>query len=330
MVSATILPPRKTWMLGCLATVAATGLAVFHWPLPWHGGGKPEFPALYVASVWAALLLSLSFMGVYAFRVADEARKLAEALAATELVLAREYHLNALDGLAAAAAHELGTPLATIALVAKELEREVPADSEWGDDIQLLRSQSDRCRTILAKLRSLAGESDEHFARMSLSELIEEVADPHRNFGVDIQIRIAGEIGKAPIGKRNPAILYGLGNIVENAVDFAAGIVSITARWDDESVTIAVTDDGPGFAPDVIDRIGEPYISTRVRGGRRDPEAPDGVGGGLGLGVFIAKTFLVRSGATVTIANRRGPDHGASVTIVWPRVAFEIVDAIPA
>ncbi|MEM8704533.1 MAG: ActS/PrrB/RegB family redox-sensitive histidine kinase, partial [Pseudomonadota bacterium] len=175
MVSATVLPPRKTLLLGLGATVAATVLAVDHWPLPWYGDAPPKFPVLYVASVWVALLLSIAFMGVYGFRVADEARKLADALSATELVLVREQHLNALDGLAAAAAHELGTPLSTIALVSKELETEIPADSPWRDDVLLLRSQSERCRAILAKLRSLSGDAEHPFAIMSLSQLIEEL-----------------------------------------------------------------------------------------------------------------------------------------------------------
>ncbi len=333
MVSATVLPPGKTLVLGGVAALAATGLAMWHWPLPWHGETRPAFPVLYVASVWVALLLSLAFMGVYAFRVADEARKLADALLATELVMAREQHLSALDGLAAAAAHELGTPLATIALVSKELEREVPRESEWFEDIQLLRSQSERCRSILAKLRSLSGESGHPFARMSIRELIEEVVDPHRDLGVAIDVRLPEGNGKAPVGARSPTVLYGLGNLLENAVAFADSRVVVGAGWTDDLVTVTIDDDGPGFAPDVIDRIGEPYVSTRFRsarreaGGRADTRDLAGVTGGrggLGLGVFIAKTLLERSGAELEFGNRRGPDHGASVVISWKRSDFDL------
>lgn len=318
MVSATILPPQRTLALGGLAALAATVLVLVHWPLPWREPAGLDLPPLYLAGVWAALVLSLAFMGVYAFQVADEARKLADALAATELVMAREHHLNALDGLAAAAAHELGTPLATIALVARELEREVPAGSDWSEDIELLRTQSERCRAILAKLRSLSSDPDQHFARMSVSDMIEEVVEPHRGLGVDIHIDLpTGD--PLPRGKRNPAILYGIGNLVENAVDFAASEVSVTARWDDRAVTLTVADDGPGFPSGVIDRIGEPYLSSRRRADGRDI----GTGGGLGLGVFIAKTLLERSGAQLQFANRRAPDSGARVDIVWPRSKFE-------
>src|SRR5262249_17365056 len=152
LISATSLPPLLTMVLGGLAIVSATALAFWHLPLPWFPGETLDMPILYVAGMWFSVLLGLPFIGVYAWRVADEARLLSNALSATELVLAREQHLSQLDGLAAAAAHELGTPLATIALVAKELETEAPEGSAFLDDVRLLRSQVARCREILGKL----------------------------------------------------------------------------------------------------------------------------------------------------------------------------------
>jgi two-component system, sensor histidine kinase RegB len=316
LISATSLPPVLTMALGGLAILCATGLTVWHLPLPWYPGLSLDMPSLYVAGIWFSVLLGLAFISVYAWRVADEARLLANALGATELVLAREQHLSQLDGLAAAAAHELGTPLATIALVAKELETEAPAGSAFLDDVRLLRSQVDRCREILGKLASL-GEDGAPFDRLALAHMIEEVVDPHRDFGIAIAVAIAGGPGEEPVAARNPGLLYGLGNLVENAVDFARTRVEITAGWDNRTVWIAILDDGPGFPPDIIDRLGEPYVTHRRP---RDPGQP---GGGLGLGYFIAKTLLERSGAVVTLANRAAPDTGATVRLAWPRDAFQ-------
>jgi two-component system sensor histidine kinase RegB len=318
MVSATALPIRWTVGLGLLAAAIATLLAIDARPLPWRDQQPFVLPELYLAGIWVALVSALAFMAAYAARVAREARQLEAALAATELILSREQHLHQLDGLAAAAAHELGTPLATIALVVRELDRELPADVSFRDDIALLRSQSERCREILGKLTSLSTDFDGHLARQPLSHLIEDVVAPHREFGVEIVVTLDGDRAREPVGSRNPAILYGLGNILENAVDFAAGRVDVVARWTDAVVSVRILDDGPGFAPEVLDRIGEPYVTTRSRAVDRSSEA-----GGLGLGFFIAKTLLERTGATVVITNRAAPKTGASIVVTWPRAAMD-------
>lgn len=310
LISATSLPPRPTTLLGLLAFVCVTVLAKFHMPLPWPGGDF-TVPDLYIVGLWAATSLGLGFIGIYAWRVADEGRQLSDALAATELVLAREQHISALDGLAAAAAHELGTPLATIRLVARELEKAVP-DGPLKDDVALLREQVDRCREIMQKLTSLHEEDAPH-AAMTIRHLLEDVVAPHREFGVAIEIE--AEPG-GPVGRRNPGVLYGLGNLVENAVDFASTDVRIRARWNADEVTVVICDDGPGFPPDVLARLGDPYITTRgVRRAAADTDRP-----GLGLGVFIAKTLLERPGARVGFDNGQ---TGAEVRIRWPRAAFE-------
>src|SRR5665213_1550721 len=275
-------------------------------------------PLPYVGGVWIALVLACVFTGVYAFRVAEEARQLAKALNATEMVLAREQHLYALDGLAAAAAHELGTPLATIALVAKELEREIPPGSPHADDVALLRSQSQRCREILSRLTSMSGQVDLHLARLPLSHLVEEVVEAYRAFAARQVVTPAKGVGPEPVGRRNPAIVQGLVNLVENAVDFAAEHVTVGSEWNDNTVTITIADDGPGFSVSIIDRIGEPYVTTRGDGSAGEDAAADQAGG-LGLGLFIAKTLLERSGAVIDLANRPVPERGAVVRVAWPR-----------
>lgn len=320
IVSATTLAPRATTLLGGLVIVAASILAVVHWPLPFGNGQLPvPLVYVYVAGDWVALVSACIFTGVYAFRVAEEARQLAKALNATEMVLAREQHLYALDGLAAAAAHELGTPLATIALVAKELERELPPGSPQAEDVALLKSQSQRCRDILAKLTSLSSQADQHLSRQPLSHLVEEVVEPYRGFSTRIAVTINRGEGSEPVGRHNPAIVQGLANLVENAVDFARDKVEVIAGWDAEHVSVAITDDGPGFAAGIMERLGDPYLTTRPSGELVDREA-----GGLGLGVFIAKTLLERSGARLSLANREAPDSGAIVTVEWPRAAMDV------
>ena len=313
VISATSLPLKLTAVLGALVTAAATLLVFFHLPLPWYRGAPLAMPFIYVAGMWMAVVSSIAFTAIYAFRVAEEARLLANALAATELVLQREQHLSALDGLAAAAAHELGTPLATITLVAKEMDKALGNDPKYRDDVTLLRSQSERCREILKRLTSLSSESEEHLARLPLTSLVEEVIAPHRDFGVSIKLRPGERIGPEPVGRRNPGVIYGLGNLVENAVDFARATVTVRWSWDEERVTFSIIDDGPGFPPEIIDRIGEPYMSTRQGA---EP------GGGLGLGLFIAKTLLERSGAVIDFRNSSGLGEGAVVQVGWSRAVF--------
>ena len=328
LISATALSPRSTILLGVLAAGCAAFVGLWHMPLPWtHSealGTGPVLPAVYLAAIWCALAIAIAFIGVHTWRVAEETRELSEALAATELVLAREQHLSALDGLAAAAAHELGTPLATITVVAKELARSLPPDSPMADDIRLLGEQSERCRAILRTLTSL-GSGDAPFDRMPISHILEEVVEPHRNFGIAIAVTLPGDMSDEPVIARNPGLLYGLGNIVENAVDFAADSVTIVASWTPRILTITVTDDGPGFPPELIDSIGAPYITSRGKHRwRREEQDSEESREGLGLGVFIAKTLLERSGAELTFINRAAPSHGAEVSVRWQRHLVDI------
>jgi two-component system sensor histidine kinase RegB len=314
LISATALSPRTTFLIGALVVAMVTMLSFIYLPLPWYPDSAITFPLLYRASEWIAMFVQVAFIGLYTWKIADENRQIADALAATELVLEREQHLSALDGLAAAAAHELGTPLATIALVSREIERAMPADAAYADDIHLLRQQTERCRAILARLTSL-GSGDAPFDRMPLSQLIDEVVAPHRPFGTEIAVSLPDGRAAEPEIARNPGILYGLGNLIENAVDFANKKVTVSADWNADWIEILISDDGPGFADAVIDRIGEPYVSVR----KRKADGP----GGLGLGIFIAKTLLERTGATLVIRNRPHPAKGAAVLVRWPREKFK-------
>jgi two-component system, sensor histidine kinase RegB len=316
-ISAVSLSGRITLILTLLMIGAVSALTFRHYPLPWFPGEQLQLPLIYDAGIWVAIVVGAAFIAIYASRVAIEARKLADALAATELVIAREQHLTQLDGLAAAAAHELGTPLATITLIAQDLQKQLPASDPLEEDLALLAEETARCRAILGKLASLGDDAGNILDVMSLSLLIEEVASPHRDFGVDISIVEDGQ-GPEPVCRRNPGILYGLGSLIENAVDFAASEVRIVAQWNEARVTMVIEDNGPGFSPDVVGRVGEPYVTTN-----NDRRAKTEEGAGLGLGLFIAKTLLERSGAIVKTENRVPPATGAVVTIMWQRAVFE-------
>ncbi|MBS0528670.1 MAG: ActS/PrrB/RegB family redox-sensitive histidine kinase [Proteobacteria bacterium] len=322
LIAATALPTRLTMALGVFAIACATILGFTHLPLPWDTDDPLILPPIYLAGVWLSIVLAIGVTSLYTFQVTEQARKLSDALAATELVLTREQHLTQIDGLAAAAAHELGTPLSTIFLISRELEKALQENGAQDPqrltgDLKILREQAQRCRDILAKIAQLSS-SGAPFDRMPLSTLIEETVAPHRDFGIEIKVRIAVAGASEPVGMRNPAILYGVGNILENAVDFARAAVEVNAWWNTDNVEIVISDDGPGIAPDILKRIGEPYLSRR-----RTTDDAQGERGGLGLGIFIARTLLERTGAAVSFANRTFPDHGAVVRIVWPRERFE-------
>ncbi len=328
-VSATSLSLRWTLALGMMAFGFSTLLAFYHLPLPWRAGENFALPATYVGGMWIAIVCGTGFSAVYARRMAEEAQLMSAALSATEMVLAREQRLSALDGLAAAAAHELGTPLATIALVARELKRELPGVTPHAEDIDLLISQAARCREILARLSKREHSEDKIFGQVKISSLLEDLAAPLR--GSDVQIKVFcqadGNEPQEPVLLRNPGLAYGLSNILENAIDFAKSWVEVNATWTASTIRLKVMDDGPGFDSFIFDRLGDPFVTTRP--GYDEAVDQQGARGheGMGLGLFIAKTLLERSGATVTLANRPPPDQGADVTLQWQRSSIDVGEA---
>ncbi len=327
-VSAATLDLKKTVMLGCLALTAALFLIFFHLPLPWNAVEKFALPRLYKFGLLASIAAGMIFLILYAARLSKESRQMSAALTATEHILAREQKLHALDGLAAAAAHELGTPLATISLVTKELQRDTATNPAIRDDIALLQSQAERCREILRKLTSRPAETDPHHVSLPVMQLLQEASGPYRMLGPQIDIAAkptdaaAHTSQREPIGERRPGVIYGLGNIIENAADFARERVEVQARWDQREVVVTIADDGPGFAPEIIDTLGEPYVTTRASGQRSAITGKEA--SGLGLGFFIAKTLLERSGAKLVFTNRQPPLSGAIVRVAWPRHAFDL------
>ncbi|MGI9370880.1 MAG: ActS/PrrB/RegB family redox-sensitive histidine kinase [Hyphomicrobiales bacterium] len=328
VVSAAALPLERTILLGLFALLAATILAFEHMPLPWDPASPLELPPLYVAGMWVAVFCGTVFTAIFSWRVSEENRQMSAALAATEMALAREQQLSALDGLAAAAAHELGTPLATIALVAKELRREMPDDGHHTDDLDLLVSQAARCREILSRLSKRDEQGDNMFALVPITEMLEELVEPLKGSGVEIMVSGAMDENEEtpsdePIVARNAGILFALNNLVENAVDFASNTVHIDAIWSPQQLIVEMRDDGPGFSQEIIDRLGEPFVTTRR--GYVDLKAPQEASHeGMGLGIFIAKTLLERSGARVAMTNHQIDDGGAFVQVAWPRSEIDV------
>lgn len=319
-VSAIILSQRGTVMMTGLTLLCLSILALWQYPVPGAGGTSEIVPeswsAIYKLGVWFALALSSVFVTAYVWQVADEGRRFADALSASQMALAREQRISALGALAAAAAHELGTPLSTIAVVARELSREVPPDSPLAEDIQLLDSQSRRCREILEELAQRPeAEGGDPYDLLGLTALIETAAQPHHTIGVEMEVEpVPRDASRPPVVRRTPEMVHGLGNLLQNALQFGRRRVSVRAEWSRDDVYVIITDDGPGFPPHLLNRLGEPYLS-----GRESLE--DGDDRHMGLGIFIAVTLLDRSGARISFSNAR--NSGAQVVVRWKRHIFE-------
>jgi two-component system sensor histidine kinase RegB len=317
-LSAATLPARYALGLGLLAIASSVALALFHMPLPTVAGHAPvpDPSPLMLWSIVTARIFGIVITAAYAWQAASESARMELALNVTETVLAREQRLSALGALAAAAAHELGTPLATISVVSREMARNAVSE-EIREDAELLIGQAARCREILQRLTEMPEAKDAVHERMSLVQLVQDVIEPHLVHGIRVEAVVNGPAGEAaPDIWRRPEIIHAMTSIVENAVDFARSEVIVIARFDARYIVIEARDDGAGFSPEVLAKLGEPYVTTR-------PGAEGSRTGhiGMGLGFFIAKTLLERTGATVDFRNgRRG---GAVVSARWPRHALE-------
>jgi len=324
VIGAATLNLGNTLILAGIAFASVSLIGVFHRPLPWPAGETLVLPQLYQAGIWAALVIGIGFTSVYAWRIASESARMSAGLAATQLALSREHRLASLGALATAAAHELGTPLGTIAVVARELERALPERSAEIEDVRLLRDQAERCRAIIARLANPEEAMLGQAARLPLGALLDDIASPHRGEDVAIEVEVPhgdAEGGHQPQVWRTPELLHGLGNIIENAADFAKTRVAVRGSWDGDNLHVVIEDDGPGFAPEIYERIGEPYVTSRP-GNHALGDTDIGTGElgeheGMGLGFFIAKILLEQTGGAVKALNP--PGGGARVSVAWAR-----------
>ena len=330
-ISATSLPVRYTLSLGVIAIVAVTLLANYNYPLLTEQGFILRVPNIFIFGNWTAIVISMIFLGFYSRKVTVEVNDMSDALFATQMALSREQKLTDLGGVVAAAAHELGTPLATIKLASSELMDELADKKELLEDAILIRDQADRCRDILQSMGQ-ASKDDLHMRNAPASEVIREAAEPHLDRGVEIIFEIklkSKEDISHPVIQRRPEIIHGLRNMIQNAIDFADSKVWIVLSWSEVDIKITISDDGPGFPVQMISRIGDPFVSYRkpssVRG--KQPEYE-----GMGLGLFIAKTLLERTNAKLNFSNgATNPNMGAEtadrmgaiVEIFWSRADIE-------
>lgn len=304
-ISATALKRNAIILVAGTALAAITFLSFYYLPLKTLSGQIIELPELSLAGTWAALFIGILFLSAYARRVTVETFTMSQALAATQMAMAREHELSMLGGVVAAAAHEMGTPLATIKLAASELKNDLTGQPELLEDVQLIGEQTDRLRNILHEM-GRAGKDDMLIKKTPLTSLIQAAAEPHENRGKEIVFLANGEqdlsvVQDIPFVDNNLEIIHGIRNLIQNAVDFSESKVWVQAVWTDKSIRILIGDNGKGYPVELLGRIGEPYLSKRkpkLPGTKPRPGYD-----GMGLGLFIAKTMLERTGAQLIFAN---------------------------
>ncbi len=331
-ISASALELRTTVLLGIAAISLITLTSFINVPLRFEDGSVLGVPAIFEFGYLLAIVIGILFLGLYSRKVATEIRSMSDALLATQMALAREQKLTDLGGVVAAAAHELGTPLATIKLVSSELMDELADRPDLLADAVLIREQADRCRDILHSM-GRAGKDDLLMRQAPLETVLREAAEPHISRGKRVEFSLPE--APQPAILRRPEVIHGLRNLIQNAVDFAHSAVWIEGEWTDRTLTIRIIDDGTGYPPHVIGRIGDPFV--RARQSEQDLALrPDYEG--MGLGLFIAKTLLERSGADLTFANASDPfltpeerpeRSGAVVEVIWPLAKIVVPPAGP-
>ena len=308
IVSSTFLSMGSTIILGSSTIFLLFILTFFKMPLPGMEEYVLSFPNYYVTGILISLIIGLIFLSYFGIRFAGETKKRSDALNKLQQILAKEYELESLGGQAAAAAHSLGTPLATISVVSKEMRKEVGDDSKLTKDLDLLISQTKRCSEILKKISQKKIISDEFLSSMTFEDLLEEIIKSFKeSTEKNIKLNTEKDTNKIDI-KRNPELVYGLRNFIGNAIKFAYQKVQISIISDNINLYILIEDDGPGFPEDIMKALGEPYIKSRSKLYKDNA--------GLGLGTFLGKTLLERKSALITFENNSSL-NGARVRIKW-------------
>ncbi|MAJ85921.1 MAG: hypothetical protein CL687_03000 [Candidatus Pelagibacter sp.] len=313
IVSSTFLSMGTTIILGFVTLGILIMITFFHLPLP---GAEVAFvfPEYYVIGIIISIIIGLIFLSYFGIRFSGETKKRSDALNKLQLILSKEYELESLGGQAAAAAHSLGTPLATISVVAKELKKEIGENSKHTKDLDLLISQTKRCSDILKKISQKKIVDDKFLSLTTAEDLLEEIIKSFSetsNKIIDLNSR--KDFNKIKF-ERNPEIVYGIRNFIGNAVKFSKENIIISIISDNQTLSICIEDDGPGFPVDIIKIVGEPYIKSKSN--------EISSKSGTGLGTFLGKTLLERKGANLKFGKAKKLG-GAKVSISWPVVNFK-------
>lgn len=320
-VSATMLSRTVTIFLIGLGFALIIFLSFFHYPLP-LGQEMAKLPIIYSWGQLTALCLSLVFIASYLAIVSADSQKLSGAVFEMQKLLDQQGRISALGAQAAAAAHALGTPLATISIVAKELQQEPQNTKQWKQDIELLQTETKRCQNILAslgqglKMQPFGASEDTFldgsFSQLPLPSLIELAAEPYIREDIDWSIKTKLPTNAIPKLFPKAEILHGFGNLLQNAFQFARSTVQVLIDHDQHNYLVIIQDDGPGFTTEILDRLGEPYISTGAQN-----RSPAGGTNHMGLGIFIAQTTLATLPARIIFENQR--NGGGQVTVIWAK-----------
>ena len=308
IVSSTFLTLRSTINLSIVTIIVLIVLTINHLPLPHIGELHFHVPDIYLYAVPIAIIIGLIFLTYFGVRFGIESRKRTEALNRLELILAKEHELESIGLQAAAAAHSLGTPLSTITVIARELEKEIGSNPKYSKDVDLLLSQSKRCSDILKDLSKDQLKEDNFLSNIKIKELVDEIIRSFTEISEKKLFLLAEKNEHNPQIERTLEITYGLRNFIGNAVKYSNSSVDITLESNDKITEIKVCDDGPGFSDDILDVLGEPYIRSKNKIINSKS--------GLGLGTFIGKTLLERMKANVQF-DKCPKTNGAMVTIKW-------------
>ena len=313
IVSSTFLSMGTTIILGIITSSLLLIISFYHLPLPGEDMNLLHFPNFYKIGIIISIFIGLIFLSYFGIRFAGETKKRSEALHKLQEVISKEYELESLGGQAAAAAHSLGTPLATISVVAKELKKEVGNKKEFSKDIDLLISQTKRCSEILKQMSKKQIEEDVFLSSIKFEDLLEEIINSFKETtSKKIDLFVDSDQNKIAI-QRTPEIIYGLRNFIENAVKFSKSKVKIVLISNQNLIEIKIKDDGPGIPEDIINKIGEPYIKSKSK--------EVSANSGLGLGTFLGKTLLERQNAKLQF-KRNSDLGGALVIIAWSPKSF--------
>ena len=308
IVSSTFLSMGTTIILGILTIAFLFLLTIFHHPLPGIHDGVVSFPKLYLIGYFLAIIVGLIFLSYFGIGFAGESKRRTDAVNKLQQVIAKEYELESLGGQAAAAAHSLGTPLATISVTASELKKEIGNDKEISKDVDLIISQTKRCGEILKQISKKQIKDDLFLKNISLENLLDEILESFKETSSkDIKVSPIHDVNKVNF-KRTPELVYGLRNFIGNAVKFSKSTVKIEILSNDEIVQVSINDDGPGFPEDIVEVLGEPYIRSKSTNVKSNA--------GTGLGTFLGKTLLERQAAHLLFSQDKELG-GASVIITW-------------